>query len=72
MEYSKVGAVIVQVCMFNHAHFNLVKRYDQCRDFTNENDRSNADDTDANTDVVFHTNGPATDGDNSAGADARD
>jgi hypothetical protein len=45
MEYSHGGAMVVQVCMFNHAHFNLVKRYDQCRFFSNINQQetSNAD-----------------------------
>ncbi|MFI3187247.1 MAG: hypothetical protein QX198_14825 [Methylococcaceae bacterium] len=45
LEYKHGGAVIVPVCMYNRANFNLVKRYDQCRFFSNINQQetSNAD-----------------------------
>jgi len=42
--YSHGGAAVVPVCMFNRPNFNLIKRYDQCRDFTNMN--QGADDAD--------------------------
>ena len=45
MEYKRGGVVLAPICMFGHAHFNLVKRYDQCRDFTDMN-RQDADDAD--------------------------
>lgn len=67
MEYSNGGAMIVQVCMFNHANFNLVKRYDQCRDFTDEN-RQEAEDAD--TDLSQQFSGPACGSDDRPGADA--
>lgn len=60
MEFSRGGAVVVPICMFNHVHFNLVKRYDQCRDFTNENQQEADDaDTDPDIDVVRHADRPA-------------
>lgn len=68
MEYSHGGAVIVTMCMFNHAHFNLVKRYDQCRDFSNENEVTCDSDTDSN--VVVSADRPAGDRDDRADATA--
>jgi hypothetical protein len=69
MEYSRGRAMIAQVCMFNHAHFNLVKRYDQCRDFTDVN-RQDADHAD--TDIPEQFSGPACGDNNRPGANAAD
>lgn len=60
MEYSRGGASIVPVCMYNHAHFNLVRRYDQCRDFHNMYQQG-ADDADS--DISEQYNGPTRDRD---------
>ncbi len=68
MEYSKGGAVIVQICMFNHVNFGLIKRYDQCRDFTNANQGAN----DADTDIPSELARPASGGDHHADANAAD
>jgi len=51
MEYSHGGAVIVPICMYNRPNFNLIKRYDQCRDFTNMN--QGAADADIDIPVEF-------------------
>ena len=56
MEYSHGGAVIVPICMYNCCNFGLVKRYDQCRFFSNIN-RQEADDAD--TDFSEQLAGPA-------------
>ena len=45
LEYKRGGAILVQVCMYNRANFNLVRRYDDCRFFVNEN-RQEAEDAD--------------------------
>ena len=69
LEYKHGGAVIVPVCMFNHAHFNLVKRYDQCRDFTDIN-RQDADHAD--TDTFEQLAGSACSDNNHSSANATD
>jgi hypothetical protein len=53
--YSHGGAAVVPVCMFNRPNFNLIKRYDQCRDFTNMNHGAG----DADTDIPEQYVGPA-------------
>jgi len=68
MEYSHGGAVIVTVCMFNRPNFNLIKRYDQCRDFTNMNQGA----SDADTDLPEQYVGPAGHSDNRSGAASPD
>jgi len=68
MEYSHGGAVIVPVCMFNRPNFNLIKRYDQCRDFTNMNQGA----ADADTDIPVEFSGSADSCHDRAGAASPD
>jgi hypothetical protein len=69
LEYSNGGAFTSKICLFNHAHFNLVKRYDQCRDFTDMNQREASD---ADTDIPEQFSGAACDSDHRPGASAAD
>jgi hypothetical protein len=69
LEYKHGGAVIVPVCMYNRANFNLVKRYDQCRFFSNINQQE-ADDAD--TDIPEQLARSTGDCDDRSGASATD
>jgi hypothetical protein len=69
MEYTKGGAAIVPICIFGHHHFNIVKRYDQCRDFTDVN-RSAGYDTDPNFNDVRDDDRPTGYGDDLPKPDA--
>jgi hypothetical protein len=68
MEYSNGGVITVPICMFNRPNFGLVKRYDQCRDFTNTNQGA----SDADTDIPVEFFGSARGGDNRSGAASPD
>ena len=65
LEYSHGGTVLDTLCLFGHAHFRRVKKYDQCRDFTNMNQQEALD---ADIDFLEHPDRP--DGDRDGGADA--
>jgi hypothetical protein len=62
MEYAHGGVITVPICMFNRPNFGLVKRYDQCRDFTDVN-RSAGYDTDPDFNDVRDDDRPAGYGD---------
>lgn len=65
LEYSRGGTVVSTICMFGHAHHNRVKKYDQCRDFSNVNQQEALD---AHTDFPELFERP--DGSSDGGSDA--